>query len=240
MADIPVSRDFDAALDRLAAVLVDDATVDSVMQLVLGLATTITASDAASISVLVGRPDRFRTLNATDPEVVDLDAVQYETERGPCVHAIQSGKKVVIDLVDDAPDWPEFVTAARHEGVTSVFSSPLEVRGETRGGLNLYSHRPDAMKEWDHDAVAAFTRSAAVVLANTNALEVSVERSVGLERALENRETIGIAKGILMATESLTNDEAFDRLRILSQHSNRKLYDIAREIEANTFDLGQA
>src|SRR5215210_7411840 len=99
MPEAPDVRDFDAALDRLATVLIDEASVDSVMQLVLGLAATITVSDAASISVLAGRPDRFTTLNATDPEVVDLDGVQYETQRGPCVHAIRTGKPVLIDLV---------------------------------------------------------------------------------------------------------------------------------------------
>jgi GAF domain-containing protein len=236
---VPEARSYDAALDRLASVLVDESTVDSVMQLVIGLAATIMVSDAASISVFVGRPGRFSTMNATDPEVVDLDGVQYDTQRGPCVHAIRSGKPVVIDLVDNAPDWPEFVAAARADGVTSIFSSPLEVRGEPRGALNLYSHRPNAINEWDHDAVAAFARSAAVVLANANALETSTAQRAGLEKALETREMIGIAKGILMEREHLTDLEAFDRLRALSQHSNRKLHDIAREIQDGTYDRGQ-
>jgi len=238
MSDRPETGNFDAALERLSAVLVDDATVDSVMQLVLGLAASITVSDAASISMLVGSPNRFITLNATDPEVVDLDEVQYETTRGPCLDAIRTGKPVITDLVDDAPEWPEFVTAARRSGVTSVFSSPLQVRGESRGGLNLYSHQPGAINEWNHDAIATFARSAAVVLTNAQAFEQSTEHSAGLERALQTRDTIGIAKGILMATENLTDDEAFDRLRNLSQRANRKLRDIAGEVVAGTIDLG--
>lgn len=51
-----------------------------------------------------------------------------------------------------------------------------------------------------------------------------------LQRALYSRETIGTAKGILMARENCTPDEAFDVLRRASQRSNRKLADIAADI----------
>jgi len=36
--------------------------------------------------------------------------------------------------------------------------------------------------------------------------------------------------GVLMATYKVTRDEAFDLLRITSQRSNRKLVDIAAEV----------
>jgi transcriptional regulator with GAF, ATPase, and Fis domain len=223
--------DLDDAMERLSGVLIDEATVDSVMQLIIALAATITTSDAASISVLTGRG--FETMNATDPEVVNLDGVQYETQRGPCVDAIRTGATIVTNITNDAPAWPEFVAAARDSGVTSVYSSPLEVRGTTNGCLNLYSHRPDAYDDWNHDSVATFARSASVVLANARAFETTTDRNVGLVAALESRELIGEAKGILMHRDGLTSDEAFQRLRTLSQHSNRKLRDVANEIRAD-------
>jgi AmiR/NasT family two-component response regulator len=48
--------------------------------------------------------------------------------------------------------------------------------------------------------------------------------------AVERRTVIGIALGILMERQGLTQDDAFERLRRLSQHQNRKLYDIASEV----------
>jgi transcriptional regulator with GAF, ATPase, and Fis domain len=229
MVAAPVA-DLDDAMERLSGVLIDEATVDSVMQLIIALAATITTSDAASISVLTGRG--YETMNATDPQVVMLDGVQYETQRGPCVDAIRTGVTIVTNITEDAPAWPEFVAAARDHGVTSVYSSPLEVRGTTNGCLNLYSHRPDAHDEWNHDSVATFARSAAVVLANARAFETTAERNEGLVAALETRELIGEAKGILMHRDGLSSDEAFQHLRTLSQHSNRKLRDVADEIRA--------
>ena len=44
-----------------------------------------------------------------------------------------------------------------------------------------------------------------------------------LELALETRDVIGQAKGILMERFRITADEAFDQLREASQQTNRKL-----------------
>ena len=55
-----------------------------------------------------------------------------------------------------------------------------------------------------------------------------------LRAALESRATIEQAKGIVMATMHCTPDEAFDLLRQQSQHENRKLRDIARDLVIGT------
>ena len=47
---------------------------------------------------------------------------------------------------------------------------------------------------------------------------------------LDSRDTIGMAKGILLARENCTPDEAFDMLKRASQRTNRKLADVAAEI----------
>ncbi len=52
----------------------------------------------------------------------------------------------------------------------------------------------------------------------------------GLRQALETRDVIGQAKGILMASEGTTADEAFDILRRASQRLNVKVRDVAAQI----------
>ena len=51
-----------------------------------------------------------------------------------------------------------------------------------------------------------------------------------LRRALETRDLIGQAKGVLMVTMSCTADQAFAMLVHKSQQTNRKLAEIASEI----------
>lgn len=51
-----------------------------------------------------------------------------------------------------------------------------------------------------------------------------------LRQAVASREIMGEAKGVLMARENCTRDEAFDILRRASQRENRKLRDLAEEL----------
>jgi len=53
-----------------------------------------------------------------------------------------------------------------------------------------------------------------------------------LQKALGSRAGIEQAKGIIMAVEHCTPDEAFDRLREISQRSNRKLVVVAADVVA--------
>lgn len=51
-----------------------------------------------------------------------------------------------------------------------------------------------------------------------------------LQKALHSNREIGIAVGIIMAHRKLSRDDAFNVLRVASQHSNRKLHHLAIEI----------
>ena len=58
------------------------------------------------------------------------------------------------------------------------------------------------------------------------------EEVANLEGALESRDVIGQAKGVIMVTMHCTADRAFQLLVTQSQAENRKLVDIAAQIAA--------
>jgi AmiR/NasT family two-component response regulator len=51
-----------------------------------------------------------------------------------------------------------------------------------------------------------------------------------LQRAVVSNRRIGMAMGILMERHRITEDEAFDRLRDLSQRRNVRLRDLAEQL----------
>ncbi|MCU1370241.1 MAG: hypothetical protein JWO77_1435 [Ilumatobacteraceae bacterium] len=57
-----------------------------------------------------------------------------------------------------------------------------------------------------------------------------VERTRQLVEAVEHRDAIGMAKGLLMAHTGATPDEAFEMLRRASQRENLKLSEVATRI----------
>jgi hypothetical protein len=83
----------------------------------------------------------------------------------------------------------------------------------------------------DELAVAGrYARAAATLLDNARALAEAQMQAENLRRALESRAVIEQAKGVIMALDRCSADEAFARLRIRSQHSNTKLRDVAGQL----------
>lgn len=168
------------------------------------------------------------TSASTGEPALRADALQYEMGTGPCVDAIVD--RTVYNPADLRHDerWPELGRRLADEvGIGSMLSFRLAVDGaEMIGGLNLYSDRPHA---FDPDSVTVgllvATHAAAVV-----ALRDNRDRAEHLQRAVLSNRDIGMAVGILMAAHKLTREQAFDLLRIASQHTNRRLHEIAQDV----------
>jgi GAF domain-containing protein len=114
--------------------------------------------------------------------------------------------------------------------MSSVLSTPFIVQERPIGALNLYSASVVAFGAEEAEVASLFAAQASSLLANASAFSITRESNMNLERALESRDVIGQAKGILMAREGCTADEAFDLLRRESQQRNEKVIDIARRL----------
>jgi ANTAR domain/GAF domain len=175
-----------------------------------------------------GRPGDFETVAPTDQLAVRVDSIQYDVGSGPCVDAVANNDVFrTADLRTD-PRWPDFGWRAfEATGVISMLSVGvfLEIE-DIVVGLNMYSMGVDAFD--DHD------QTVGTVLATHGALAVASaaahERAENLEVALKTSREIGVAMGVLMIQHKFTREQAFDLLRIASQHSHRKLADVAIEV----------
>lgn len=224
----------DDILLSLARIRVSEHTVAETLTAVVDLAQrAVPGCDAASVTVIdSGRP---MTAVSTDDRARVVDEGQYREDNGPCVDTVQSGEPHRVDDLTADERWPTFRRVAAEHGVASALSLPLVGTEEPLGALNLYSAVPGAFK--DAEATAGrFASYVAVTLANATALGRATDLATNLQRALERRDVIGQAKGVIMALEGVTPDEAFDVLRRASQRSNRKLYELAEEVIARRHD----
>jgi GAF domain-containing protein len=169
---------------------------------------------------------RLSTRGATGPLPVEVDRWQYQTGQGPCLDVVRSVRMVAVADLEEDRRWPEFSARAVSETeVRSMMSFRLFTADRVLGGLNLYSEEPGTFTE---EAEAArwgrvYASHAALALA-------SARTQADLRAALESRETISVAIGLLMARQGVTRQEAFDILRRASQRMNVKLRDVAARI----------
>ncbi len=79
---------------------------------------------------------------------------------------------------------------------------------------------------------AAITRASVLADHAAIAIEGSLveDRARNLDVALESNRLIGTATGILVERHKLTPEQAFQLLRTISQHSNRRVLDVAESL----------
>jgi hypothetical protein len=200
-------RDLEKTLGRVVSAAVD----------------TIPAVDAASISMT--EHGRIETRHPTSEVIRKLDEVQGRLFEGPCISAIEdppeTGVVVAQDLASDAARWPRFAPEAVEAGFYGVMSTTLTSEGGIRGALNLYSRSPNAFDEHSRMLAGLFGVQAALLL-------VGAHQSAHLQTAVDSRDMIGQAKGILMERFQIDDQAAFQMLVKSSQDTNLKLTAVAR------------
>ena len=222
----------DASLHALARILFAGRTAESTLEAVAHLAQrSIPGCEAASVTIVDG--GKPQTTVSTAEIAVAIDSHQYAKDEGPCLEAIRTQTVVRVDSFDEETRWPRFVPAVLAHGVNSSLSLPLVALDEPVAALNLYSRNHAGFVNAE-PVGRVFADQAAITLANATAYHRATELARNLALALEHRDVIGQAKGILIAQDGVSSEEAFDTLRRASQRSNRKVYELAADIVARS------
>ena len=159
----------------------------------------------------------------------EVDVHQYEIDEGPCVAAADLGQPVLIEDMKNDERWPRFAPFAFAAGVKSSYSIPMILKGEVIGLLNLYSI-DNPFGPADERIGVRFAEQAAMAVQHATTFSKTRDMIDHLHRALETRDVIGAAVGVMMHRDSSTMAAAFARLKEISQNENRKLRDIAERI----------
>jgi GAF domain-containing protein len=242
----PLARQFSG----LTRALLDVTTVAEALQHVIDAAVEFMPGvDLASVT-LRSPNGTFHTPVDTDPLAVELDQLQYETGEGPCVDSARpTGPASAYsgNLASGSP-WPRFGPGAASRGVAAVLSTALLPDAQLpqlSGALNLYSRQRGSFSTADRDTALLLATHASLALATTRAVTAGDLRAQHMKKALDSRDIIGQAKGVLMQRRGITADEAFDILRRASQELNVKLADLAttltsRHTEIDRLQRGQS
>lgn len=220
------------AVAQLAGTLHEEGGLEALLQCVADLALS-TVADCAAASVTLLEGPGPRTVAHTGPLALDLDAVQYAVDEGPCLAAARLVRTQAVDLSEADDRWPAFTAAAVAAGVTAFLATPLVAGGRCVGALNLFGTTTGGFGEVDEALVEMFCARAAVALANARLYGAAVELAGQLQDAMRSRAVIEQAKGVLAAQNGTTPEQAFDELTARSQQANTKLRDVAAAVVAD-------
>lgn len=229
----PADGDLAQVLGNLAVELQSQTDAESTLrEVVTSSVQTVPGARWAGISFIEGA--RVESRAPTDRIVAELDALQSELDEGPCLTALRDHHTVRIDDMAADERWPRFAKAAVEREVHSLLSFRLFVNGGTIGALNLYGGETHAFGDDSSFVGEVLAQHASVALAGAAA-------EAQFHRAIDTRDIIGQAKGLLMQRNNVDGLQAFRMLTKASQETQIKLVDVARWlVEVHESALRQA
>jgi GAF domain-containing protein len=193
---------------------------------------SIRFTSATQAGILLADADGvLHVVASTNERTSEVEEAQLGFDEGPCLDCIESGEPVeVADLKQASERWARFVASALKSGFGAVHASPLRLREQTFGAMNLFSAGADAFSDRDAALALALAQVATISLVQHQTIQNHGLVNDQLQRALESRILIEQAKGVLSQRHGVPIDAAFALLRTRARASSSKLHDVADSI----------
>ena len=219
-------------VSNLSWTVLDEHDLLEYLQRCADLAIRLVAdADHASITVVSPSWGESFTTVWTNEVVVPLDTAQHTAGVGPSVDAARTGEVMRVDVAACGARWPEFAADATAIGVRSLLSAPIGLGKDRAGTLNLFSTQQTRFADHD-DLLMMIVDYAERTITDYTRLREAQDLVEQLREAMATRAPIEQAKGILMAANRISAEQAFELLRKQSQDTNTKLNAVAAQFVA--------
>lgn len=185
--------------------------------------------DAFVVSVSMGSPAEPTMIATTSAAALRADGVQMAAAEGPAFTAWAHSRAVASDDLSTDPRWPRVARRLRTRPVHGVVAAPMRIDGDRLGVLAAYRAAPGIDAEIVTH-VGTLGEAVAAIISTIELRHTATNEARTLKQAMKTRETIDLAKGIVMAQRHCDADEAFAILVGASQNTNTKLRDIAARL----------
>ena len=212
-------------LTRVRAALTDldpDATPAQLLEEVVHAATQLVPG-AEDASIALASAGQLQTVAAAGDAALAADDIQRALGCGPSRQVLTEQRTLRIPDTLTDPRWAEFGSRAAEEGVRAVLACPLPMPRKRLGVLSVYAGKPAAFDAAAELVIPVFAARAAIAAAYADTV-------TNLHRAIQSRQIIGQAVGILTERHRLTAKQAFDTLVTVSQESHLKLREVATRV----------
>lgn len=173
---------------------------------------------AAAVAVMIDDGSRgLEMLSATSHRAVELELLQIQHERGPCLDAMSSPHPVYAAAEQMSHRWGDVGHAIERAGFSAVHAYPLRWRGRSLGGLNIFLTQTLVPDEDTSMLGQLFADLATLVVAHSADLPGDVI-AARVHEAIMDRSVVEQAKGVLAYRQDITVAEAHEVLR---QHAHR-------------------
>lgn len=234
MSEISRDQQVANAFVTVADTLVIDYDIIDMLHTLVTVCVDLLDVDAGGL-LLADEAGNLQVVASTSEAAQLVEVMQLGAGVGPCVDCFREGHAVTVGDIDvDGKHWPTFREAALGQGFHAVFATPMRLRGQVLGAMNLFSKAIGGPSEHDALLAQALADIATIGILQERSLRESHILTEQLQRALESRVLIEQAKGVLAVVGSMDMDQAFTALRNYARSHSMPLRDVAQGVADRT------
>ncbi|HOL67237.1 MAG TPA: GAF and ANTAR domain-containing protein [bacterium] len=213
------------ALYEISKAITSEMYLEDVLKLIVAVTAQVLGSKICSIMLLDEKTQTLsiKATQAMSPEYINKPPLKVG--EGIAGRVVAERRPIVVQDVRKEENY-KYRDIARQEGIVSMLSVPMEVKGRVIGVLNTYTSKPHRYTEEEIEVLCSIANQAAIAIENT---ELLVKTRV-IQEELETRKKVEKAKGVLMRLEKLSEEEAYNRIRKYSMDTRRSMREVAEAI----------
>ncbi len=212
-------------LSQVSETVASNRLIKDVLQLLVSMTAQMMNSKICSIMLLDEASGELRIAATQSLSEQYRRKPNLKIGQGISGRAVKDRRPIIVlDVVTDRDYmYPDM---AKKEGLCSLVSVPMMVREKALGVINSYTSIPHVFTGEEVKLLQAIANQAAIAIEHTTLIEKSHE----MQEALAVRKIMERAKGYLMRSKKLTEEEAFKLIQRQSMDFRKSMREIAEAV----------
>ena len=212
-------------LSQVSETVASSRIIDDVLQLIVTMTAQMMDSKICSIMLSDGDSGELRIIATQSLSEQYRRKPHLKTGQSISGRAVHERRPIIVADVTKEKDYM-YPDLAAKEGLASLLSVPMMVRDKAVGVINSYTSVPHHFTSEEVRLMQAIANQAAIAIEHATLIEKSFE----MQEALAVRKLLERAKGYLMRTKKLSEEEAFRLIQRQSMDLRKSMREIAEAI----------
>ncbi len=212
-------------LSQVSATITSGRLLEEILHLLVTMTAEMMGSAICSIMLLDPEREELRIAATQSLSEVYRSKPNLKVGQSISGRALKERRPIAVLDVTKDPGYT-YPDLARKEGLCSLLSVPMLVKDKPIGVINSYTAHEHSFTAEERKVLQAVANQAAIAIENTSLMEKSFE----MQEALEVRKTVERAKGLLMRSKHISEEEAFRLMQRQSMDTRRSMRDIAEAL----------
>ena len=213
------------AISKVSRTITSNLYLEDILKLIVTVSAEIMDSKICSLMLLDEKTGELVLKATQSMSEVYNKKPPLKMGEGIAGKVARDNKPMSVSDLSKEPEY-KYKDIAAKEGLKSLLSVPLAVKGKIIGVLNNYTSYAHKFTKLEISVLNTVANQAAIVIENA---ELMVKTKI-VQEELETRKLVERAKGIMMRDQGMTEEQAFRKIQKQSMDLRKSMREIAEAV----------